>query len=344
MTTRILVCDDSSLARKQMAKALPAGFSEDILFARNGQEALSYLRAGKADLMFLDLNMPEMDGYEVLQHIRQEDLPVLVIVVSGDIQPEARERVRNMGAIDFIKKPTEAVVVLKLLQEYGFFRPNDLEGIALNDSRLCDRLESPSTQNISVSLSDYLQEIANVAMGRSSDLLARLLKVFVKQPIPKIAFIANSELHMAISAAQHNDAYSAVCQGFTGAGIAGEALLLFADASFSEMAEMLHYEEKEGDALDVEVLMDMSSILFGAFLKGVGDQLDLKLGLGHPTVLGQHRQITELLEHHSAREERLLCIEISYALEGRDIHCDVLVLLTEDSLPFLEKRLQYLVD
>ena len=40
-----------------------------------------------------------------------------------------------------------------------------------------------------------------MAMGRSSDLLARLLKVFVKQPIPKVAFIANSELHMAISAA-----------------------------------------------------------------------------------------------------------------------------------------------
>ncbi|MCK5864519.1 MAG: response regulator, partial [Marinobacter adhaerens] len=186
--------------------------------------------------------------------------------------------------------------------------------------------------------------ISNVAMGRSSDLLARLLRVFVKQPIPKVAFLANSELHMAISSVSDSDTYSAVCQGFTGAGIAGEALLLFADASFREMAEMLHYDTLEGEAVNVEVLMDMSSILFGAFLKGIGDQLDLKLGLGHPTVLGQHRQITELLEHHSAREEQLLCIEICYALEDRDIECDMLILLTEDSVPFLEDRLQYLVD
>ena len=107
---------------------------------------------------------------------------------------------------------------------------------------------------------------------------------------------------------------------------------------------MLHYEELEGEAVNVEVLMDMSSILFGAFLKGIGDQLDLKLGLGHPTVLGQHRQITELLEHHSSREEQLLCIEVSYVLEERNIQCDVLVLLTEDSVPFLEQRLEYLVD
>lgn len=95
MTTRILICDDSALARKQMAKALPPGLADDILFAGDGKEALTILRDQKAELLFLDLNMPELDGYQVLEHIRSEDLPVLTIVVSGDIQPEARERVRN---------------------------------------------------------------------------------------------------------------------------------------------------------------------------------------------------------------------------------------------------------
>lgn len=343
MTTRILICDDSALARKQMAKALPEGLKTGIIYAADGKEALKMLRGHEAELMFLDLNMPEMDGYQVLEIVRKEDLPVLTIVVSGDIQPEARERVRKLGAIDFIKKPTEPGIVVSLLDEYGFYRAGDVEDAALNDDSLKNDI-SPTPPEISVPLSDYLQEIGNVAMGRSSDLLARLLRVFVKQSIPTVAFIANSELHMAISAAQHSDTYSAVCQGFTGAGIAGEALLLFADASFREMAEMLHYDSLDGDAVNIEVLMDMSSILFGAFLKGIGDQLDLTLGLGHPTVLGQHRQITELLEHHSSREEQLLCIEISYALEDRDIQCDMLVLLTEDSVPFLEQRLEYLVD
>lgn len=343
MTTRILICDDSALARKQMARALPDSLASRIQFAENGAEALEKLRNHEAELLFLDLNMPEIDGYQVLECIRREDLPVLTIVVSGDIQPEARERVQKLGAIDFIKKPTETSIVVELLREYGFYSPSDLEDTALNDGALKDA-GSHHGPEISVSLNDYLQEISNVAMGRSSDLLARLLRVFVKQPIPKVAFIANSELHMAISAAQQDDTYSAVCQGFTGAGIAGEALLLFADASFREMAEMLHYDSVEGEAVNIEVLMDMSSILFGAFLKGVGDQLDLKLGLGHPTVLGQHRQITELLEHHSNRDEKLLCIEISYGLEDRDIHCDMLILLTEDSVPFLEQRLEYLAD
>ncbi|WP_417566195.1 response regulator [Marinobacter sp.] len=342
MTTRILICDDSALARKQMARALPQGLQASISFAVDGKEALEKLRNHEAELLFLDLNMPGMDGYQVLEQIRNEDLPVMTIVVSGDIQTEARERVRKLGAIDFIKKPTETSTVVGLLVDYGVYRPGDIEDAALQDASL--RSTGSSTPEISVSLNDYLQEISNVAMGRSSDLLARLLRVFVKQPIPKVAFLANSELHMAISSVGDSDTYSAVCQGFTGAGIAGEALLLFADASFKDMAEMLHYENLEGEAVNVEVLMDMSSILFGAFLKGIGDQLDLKLGLGHPTVLGQHRQITELLDHHSAREEQLLCIEICYTLENRDIECDMLILLTEDSVPFLEDRLQYLVD
>ena len=337
MTTRVLICDDSSLARKQMARALPKNWNAEVTFAFDGRNALEKLRAGAGELMFLDLNMPEMDGYQVLDAILKEDLPVLTIVVSGDIQPEARARVRKLGAIEFIKKPTDTDLVSQLLRDYGFLRAEDL---AKNQEHATTDIPAADTP---ISLNDYLQEIANVAMGRSSDLLARLLRVFVKQPIPRVEMIARSELSMAISVAQADSSYSAVCQGFTGAGIAGEALLLFADASFNDMAELLHYDDLDTESIQVEVLMDMSSILFGAFLKGIGDQLDLKLGLGHPTVLGQHRQIGDLLEHHSTRQEKLLCIEISYELEDRDIRCDVLVLLTEDSVPFLEQRLQYLV-
>ncbi|XKH01328.1 response regulator [Marinobacter nauticus] len=342
MTTTILICDDSSLARKQMARALPPGLADNILFATTGEEGLEAIRQGNVDLLFLDLNMPGLDGYQVLQHIQQDDLPVLTIVVSGDIQPEARERVRKLGAIDFIKKPTDTAHVAKLLEEYGFYRPTELEKSAHTDGWLND--DATQKPAISVSLNDYLQEISNVAMGRSSDLLARLLKVFVKQPIPNVAFIATSELSMAISAAEREQEYSAVCQGFTGSGLAGEALLLFEDASFREMAELLHYDVLEGESVNVEVLMDMSSILFGAFLNGISDQLNIKLGLGHPTVLGQHRPIGELLEHHRKREEQLLAIEISYAIENRDIHCDMLILFTEESIPFLQKQLKYLVD
>lgn len=339
MTIRVLICDDSSMARKQMARALPKNWKADVTFAFDGRNGLEKLRDTRAELLFLDLNMPEMDGYQVLQAIREQDLPVLTIVVSGDIQPEARERVKKLGAIDFIKKPTDTEHVARTLRNYGFLQPEEFKTKGAEPEA-----QAQSGKGGVVSLSDYLQEISNVAMGRSSDLLARLLKVFVKQPIPRVEMITTSELSMAISAADTDTQYSAVCQGFTGAGIAGEAMLLFADANFEEMAKLLRYDESTTENLQVEVLMDMSSILVGAFINGISDQLDIKLRLGHPTVLGQHKKVGDLLEYHRTKQEKLLCIEISYKLENTDISCDMLILLTEDSVPFLEKRLKYLVD
>ncbi|NRA25570.1 MAG: response regulator [Oleispira sp.] len=107
MAVPVLICDDSSFARKQMKRALPDGWDIDLTFAVNGLEGLDAIRQGKGEVVFLDLTMPEMDGYGVLEAIRKEDLPAMVIVVSGDIQPDAQERVQKLGAMAFIKKPID---------------------------------------------------------------------------------------------------------------------------------------------------------------------------------------------------------------------------------------------
>jgi len=119
MATPILICDDSSFARKQMARALPKNWEVDITFAENGEVGLEAIRAGKGEVVFLDLTMPVLDGYGVLEAIKANDLPAMVIVVSGDIQPEAQERVRKLGAMDFIKKPTDNEKITQVLTQFG---------------------------------------------------------------------------------------------------------------------------------------------------------------------------------------------------------------------------------
>lgn len=83
MTIPVLICDDSGFARKQITQALPKHWDADLFYAQNGQEALELIRMGKADALFLDLTMPVMDGFEVLETIHREDLPTLPIVISG---------------------------------------------------------------------------------------------------------------------------------------------------------------------------------------------------------------------------------------------------------------------
>lgn len=119
MSVSVLVVDDSPMARKMLIRALPADWDISITQASNGVEALSYYRQGGVDVIFLDLTMPEMDGYQVLEALRREDLNCLVIVVSADIQEAAQARVRAMGAIAFIKKPVDPVHIKRVLKEYG---------------------------------------------------------------------------------------------------------------------------------------------------------------------------------------------------------------------------------
>ncbi|WP_375177544.1 response regulator [Marinobacter mobilis] len=338
MSLRILICDDSSLARKQMARALPDTLDAEISFAENGRSALSLLRGNEWDLLFLDLNMPELDGYGVLEAIQQEDLPVMTVVVSADIQPQARERVTKLGALAFIRKPTDPERIADLLNDYGIYRPTDAASARLTAPLHRDEA-APSRPGFHAAI----QELANVAMGQASDLLARLLNAFVKLPVPKVDRLARSELYMAIAAADEKDKYSGVCQGFTGAGIAGEALLLFSDAQLKDMSALVGYGSEDETAA-VEALMDLSGMLFGAFINSFGEQLNLTFGLAHPTLLGQHQKISDLLRYHRSQPEELLCIEIRYEIEGRNVSCDLLIVLTERSLQHLEQHLHYLMD
>lgn len=122
MSLTVVVADDSRLARKQLIRSLPEDWAVEITQAANGAEALDAFRAG-CDLMFLDLTMPDMDGYQVLEVLSGEAragarLPV--VVVSADVQPKAIARVKELGALDFVQKPADADTLRRVLQDNGW--------------------------------------------------------------------------------------------------------------------------------------------------------------------------------------------------------------------------------
>ena len=327
-----MICDDSSFARKQMARALPTNWDVELNYATNGLEALELIRLGKGDILFLDLNMPVMDGYQTLQGILQDDLPTMTVVVSGDIQPEAVQRVKKLGALEFIKKPVDGSSIEQILISYG-----------ITFDRVDSSSESHDT-NIILDLDDSYKELANVAMGRAADLLARLLGVFVEMPIPNVKHIELNELEMAMQHIKSSDSISAVCQGFIGYGVAGEALLIFNETSYQDIAELMKFEGEITESAELELLMDISSVLCNACLKGISDQLDISFSQGHPMVIGQHIQFDDILKGSASRWKKLLTIEMGYKIENKNINCDLLLLITEDSIDSLNDRVSYLLE
>ena len=112
---QILIVDDSELNREILSEILGGDYR--ILEAANGQEALDAMRdySGDIALVLLDLNMPVMSGFEVLDHMNRnhaiEDIPV--IMISSEDSEESIRRAYEMGASDYVNRPFDFKVVYR---------------------------------------------------------------------------------------------------------------------------------------------------------------------------------------------------------------------------------------
>ncbi len=105
---KLLVVDDSRLARKKLVRTLTrilADTDYSIVEGDSGKKALELVHSEKPDVMFLDLTMPIMSGYEVLESLKKMGWKAPVAVVSADVQEKGVEKVMALGARIHIQKP-----------------------------------------------------------------------------------------------------------------------------------------------------------------------------------------------------------------------------------------------
>lgn len=113
---KILIVDDSNLSRRTLRSILePQGHT--IVEAKDGISAIEQYFLEKPDLVLLDLVMPEIDGFEVLQKLREMDAQACIVIVSADIQTLTKEATAASGAKAFINKPISAVAVLPIVNQ-----------------------------------------------------------------------------------------------------------------------------------------------------------------------------------------------------------------------------------
>mgnify|MGYP001404353753 CR=1 FL=1 len=332
MAYSVLICDDSALARKQMARSLPASLNAEITFAVNGVDALEKLNENQFNLMFLDLTMPELDGYGTLDQINKRNIQVPVVVVSGDIQPKAKSKVEALGAKAFIQKPIDQEHLKDVLRT--LVSPTETTFLTTPHT-----IELPELKR-----RDIYMEVANVSIGRAADALARHFDVFVHLPLPNVNIFEVTELHMALEDLAKNDQVSGVCQGFSGEGIAGEALVLLSDSSISDLKKLMKVPADSEQLEELELLMDVSNILVGSFLNGLGEQAEVRFFQGQPVLLGQHIPIESVIQSTTGSFTKTMTFEVSYAIDQTSIRCDLLFMFVDESLPLLDSKLSYLME
>ena len=103
---KILIIDDE-LRMRQSVKELLASQNYELDTANSAKEAIEFLNNNNVDLILLDLCLPDMNGYHVMDHIGQPSLGALVIILTGHGSEESAIEALRRGAYDYLKKPFE---------------------------------------------------------------------------------------------------------------------------------------------------------------------------------------------------------------------------------------------
>ncbi len=115
----ILVTDDSAIMRMFLVMSLKRMLSVDIVEAVNGIDALAKLKSRKFDLLLTDMNMPEMNGAELIRYVRtgmKSDIPIVLITTKGETQD--RELGMKLGANSYLTKPVNNVELIKTVLNF----------------------------------------------------------------------------------------------------------------------------------------------------------------------------------------------------------------------------------
>lgn len=116
MSKRLLICDDSSFSRKTILKSLPQDLDIAATETASGEEAVRACVDGEVDILFLDLNMPGMDGFEVLEKLKEQGFDRPVIVITANIQAAPAQRAKDLGARSVVQKPVDAQKLTTLME------------------------------------------------------------------------------------------------------------------------------------------------------------------------------------------------------------------------------------
>ncbi len=110
----VLVVEDDEAVRELVVRTL-SGDGHTIIAARDGLEALAIIETTMPDAVVLDVHMPNMNGFEVLNHLRSmddtENVPILMLTARGSLADV--QRAKNLGATDFICKPFATRLLLR---------------------------------------------------------------------------------------------------------------------------------------------------------------------------------------------------------------------------------------
>lgn len=172
---KILIIDDHPLVSEGIAGLLST-LGEDVKTStvQNCSQGIELALTLQPDLILLDLQMPDMNGFDVLS-VFCEKLPATsVVIVSGSLEPKDMEKAIRMGAMGFIPKTASSDIMcnaLKLIMSGGIYIPPEMVNIQRFSSQ-ADSTKLAATENLTPR---QLEVLALLSQGKVNKEIARIL-------------------------------------------------------------------------------------------------------------------------------------------------------------------------
>lgn len=193
---RILLVEDISLNQKVALQILERlGYRADV--ASNGLEALSALRQQSYDLVFMDVQMPEMDGLEATRHICQEwphpNRPWIIAMTAHAMQGD-KEECLSAGMNDYISKPIRVEALIQAFNNYRIFQPFDPQVMAVVNKK--EEIYQPKI-NSEVILapaidSEIFQALIEMTGDDAVEILAEFIDGYLEDAPQRLLAIGNA--------------------------------------------------------------------------------------------------------------------------------------------------------
>jgi CheY-like chemotaxis protein len=181
---RILVVEDNAANRLLLVDLLDRlGFAVEK--AQNGREAIALWESWQPDLIWMDLQMPEMDGYEAILAIRQKEREnpqfptVPIIALTASAFEETRNNVLSLGFDDFVRKPFREGELLQKMSEHlgAVYRYAEIENKTRDRQFSDSSQDSPSSLNALAQMPpEWIKDLYHGAAQGSDDLVCRLIE------------------------------------------------------------------------------------------------------------------------------------------------------------------------
>jgi len=318
----ILICDDSPVVHRAMSRMLSGQDAVTLFFAENGKEGLECLTNQDIDVMFLDLTMPVMDGFEVLQVLSAREHETKTIILSADVQRQAMERCIELGAHHFLPKPFDPEHLMSVLNKLGIY--------------VVEGLDKSVPHQAGDEFIQAFKEVANVALGRGAAIISDHFGEFIKMPLPNVAKLCAGELEMAIDDIKQQSESVAIAQRFVGGGIHGEALVCLRGKDVGVFGARLGFSQV--DEHKSEIVIDIANLMVSSFLVSLSEQMNIPFSVRQPIVLEDYMVWSD----GECIKSELFTVEYTYEADSLDLECDVLFMMDNSSTLVIKKIMETL--